>query len=222
MKDQASHGFTDRSFEFLEGLAANNDRDWFNANKQTFEEACEAPFIDLLEALSNRLSDAPVTLEGSKKTMFRMNRDVRFSKDKSPYKTSVSGLMTRDGTKGEMGGILYIHLDAQGGFAGTGWHNLQAKDLAPYRDKMIADPDGFTEIREALTKAGRDFDWDNSLTRLPKGYTDFEDHPHADTLKLKSYLIREDLPKTAWKTGDVIDRVEKLARDAMPLLKYFR
>ncbi|MEL6700467.1 MAG: DUF2461 family protein, partial [Pseudomonadota bacterium] len=98
MKDTQPHGFTDKSFEFLEGLAANNDRDWFNEHKPTFQEYLETPFANLLEALSNRLADADVTLEGSKKTMFRMNRDVRFSEDKSPYKTAVSGLLTRDGT----------------------------------------------------------------------------------------------------------------------------
>ncbi|MEL6608035.1 MAG: TIGR02453 family protein [Pseudomonadota bacterium] len=221
MKDTQPHGFTDKSFEFLEGLAANNDRDWFNEHKPTFQEYLETPFANLLEALSNRLADADVTLEGSKKTMFRMNRDVRFSEDKSPYKTAVSGLLTRDGTKKEMGGIVYVHMDAGGGFAGTGWHNLQAKQLAPMRDKIVEKAEHFDDVLAALDEAGLALDTDNSLSSMPRGYTEHEDHRHAEKIKLKSFLIRMDLPKVAWTSGDVVDRVEGLARGAMPLLRFF-
>jgi uncharacterized protein (TIGR02453 family) len=85
------------AFAFLENLAANNDREWFNANKKTFATELERPFVHLLETLSARLADASRPLSGGKTTVFRMNRDVRFSDDKRPYKTNLSGLLTPSG-----------------------------------------------------------------------------------------------------------------------------
>ena len=86
------HAFDIQSFDFLQDLSANNDRDWFHAHKTVFATRLERPFIHLLEALSNRLQDAPRPMSGGKATVFRMNRDVRFSEDKRPYKTNLSGL----------------------------------------------------------------------------------------------------------------------------------
>lgn len=81
-----AHAFDAQSFAFLETLAAHNDRGWFTANKAVFTTRLEQPFVHLLETLSNRLADASRPLSGSKATVFRMNRDVRFSEDKRPYK----------------------------------------------------------------------------------------------------------------------------------------
>jgi uncharacterized protein (TIGR02453 family) len=137
------------AFAFLENLAANNDREWFNANKKTFATELERPFVHLLETLSARLTDASRPLSGGKATVFRMNRDVRFSDDKRPYKTNLSGLLTPSGTKKELGGIVYLHLDAQGGFAAAGLYNLTPAQLGPIRDTMIADAKGFAEVKAA-------------------------------------------------------------------------
>ena len=217
---ETSHGFTAKSFEFLEGLAANNDKEWFHAHKDDFVEYCETPFIALLEALSNRLSDADYPLEGGKKTMFRMNRDVRFTEDKRPYKTSVSGLLTPSGSKSEDRGLLYIHFDAEGGFTATGFHTMSPKRLAPIRQAMIDRADEWDAVKESLDAAGRSLERDDSLTAMPKGFTDHDDHRHAEDIKLKSLIVREDLPKVAWTSGDVIDRIESLARDAQKLLTF--
>ncbi|WP_420397255.1 DUF2461 domain-containing protein [Nioella sp.] len=208
------------AFAFLENLAANNDREWFNANKKTFATELERPFVHLLETLSARLTDASRPLSGGKATVFRMNRDVRFSDDKRPYKTNLSGLLTPSGTKKELGGIVYLHLDAQGGFAAAGLYNLTPAQLGPIRDTMIADAKGFAEVKAALARAGRHFERTDSLTAMPKGYAEHAEHPHAEELKLKSLILREDLDRDAWLSGGVALRVEALARDAMPLLAF--
>lgn len=212
--------FSEANFGFFANLSENNERDWFNANKKAFKNEVEAPFIDLLEALSNRLEDAPRPLMGGKQTTFRLNRDVRFSKDKSPYKTNMSGLLTPTGTKSEMAGIVYLHQEADGGFAVAGFYNLSPKQLAPMRDDMIARADEFDEVLEDLKASGRSLDRSMSLSSMPKGFTDHADHRHADIIKLKSLMVRENLPKSVWLSGDVIDRVETLARDCMPLLRF--
>ena len=216
------HGFTAKSFAFLDGLAENNDRDWFHAHRDAFEAYVQGPFLDLLEELTGRLSDAEVPLRGNPKTMFRMNRDVRFSKDKSPYKTSIAALLTPSGTKLEGGGLLYVHMDRTGGFAGTGWHKLPPEALKPFRQAMIDDPDRFAGVRDALDGKGRALSDDDSLTAMPRGFEDHDDHRHADAIRLKSLILSEDLPKVAFTSGDVADRVEALARDAMPFLAWGR
>jgi uncharacterized protein (TIGR02453 family) len=77
-------GLTTRSFAFLEHLAANDDPDWFAAHKRAFEENLRLPFLDLLERLTERLQGAEIAPRGNPKILFRMNRDARFSADKSP------------------------------------------------------------------------------------------------------------------------------------------
>ncbi|MEM8579264.1 MAG: DUF2461 domain-containing protein [Pseudomonadota bacterium] len=221
MKDMANNHFTQTSFDVLEGLAANNTKEWFHENKARYEAYVQSPFLALLEALSNRLSDADRPLEGSKKTMFRPNRDVRFSEDKRPYKTSASGLLTPSGTKSEGGGLVYIHFDPEGSFTGAGFYNLSPKALGPMRDRILAKPDAWDGVKGALAAQGRDLGDENMLTAMPRGYSEHAEHRHADDLKRKSFLLREDLPKSAFLDGDAVDRIEILARDAMPLLSFF-
>lgn len=215
-----STGFTEASFRFLDGLARNNTRDWFTAHKPDFQDRLEAPFVHLLEALSNRLSDLDRPLSGGAATMFRMNRDVRFSADKRPYKTNVSGLLTPSGTKKEAGGLVYVQLESTGGFAAAGFYNLSPAQLGPIRDAMVADAEVFDRVKEGLAKAGRDLDRTDSLTSMPKGFSEHAEHRHAPELRLKSLIVRQSLPRESWLSGKVADLVEALARDAAPLLAF--
>ena len=210
--------FTENSFAFFEELSQNNNKEWFHDHKADFEKYVEDPFLNLLEALSDRLKDAEVPLRGNPKTKFRMNRDVRFSEDKSPYKTSIAAVLTPSGTKQESGGLLYVHMDAKGGFTGTGWHNLTPNALKPFRRAMAEDAETFDKVRASLKETQRTFADENSLTSMPRGFETYDDHRHADAMKLKSILVSEDFPKVAFTSNDVVDRVEKMARDAMTFL----
>lgn len=212
--------FSKETFSFLSGLAKNNNRDWFNDNKQRFKDHVEAPFINMLEGLAIRLQDAERPLTGGKSTLFRLNRDVRFTEDKSPYKTTISGLLTPSGTKSELAGVVYLQLGATGGFSIAGYYNLKPKQLGPMRDAMIERAEAFDQVLSALSAAGRRLDDSMTLSSMPKGFTEHSDHRHADVIKLKSLMVREDLPKKTWLSGEAVDRVEKLARDCMPLLRF--
>lgn len=216
----SNHAFDSQSFAFLEDLAANNDRDWFTTNRELFTARLEQPFVHLLETLGNRLADAPRPVSGGRATVFRMNRDVRFSADKRPYKTNLSGLLTASGTKKEAGGVVYIQIDATGGFAAAGFHGLSPAELGPIRDAIVARAGDFARIKARLAQAGRDLDRSDGLTAMPKGFTDHADHPHAAEIRLKSLILREDLGRDLWLSGEVTGRVERLARDAMPLLAF--
>lgn len=212
--------FDARSFAFLKSLAAHNDREWFTAHKEDFAARLERPFIRLLETLSKRLADAPRPLSGGKATLLRMHRDLRFSKDRRPYKNNISGMLTTSGERKMAGGIVYVHLDIAGGFAAAGHHDLSPTELRPIRDAMIARAGDFAEVKAGLAKAGRDLDRHDSLTAMPRGFADQADHPHAAEIRLKSVSLREDLGRALWLSGEVADRVEALARDAMPLLAF--
>lgn len=213
-------GFSTDSFTYLHELEQNNNRDWFNANKGRFKVQVELPFADLLEALSNRLSDARRPLSGGKSTMFRMKRDVRFSEDKLPYKTNVSGMLTPSGAKSEVAGILYLQLEAGGGFAAAGFYNLSPKQLIPIRDAIVERSETFDKVLAEIAKSGYALDDGYSLTSMPRGYAEHAEHRHSDHIKRKSLLLQQPLSEADWTTGDVVDHVERLARAAMPLLTF--
>lgn len=212
--------FTDDSFRFLTDLAANNTRDWYMENKQRHRDHLQLPFASLLEALSNRLTDARRPVSGDKSTMFRLNRDVRFSENKAPYKTNVSGLLTPSGTKSQASGLVYIHLEPKASFVAAGFFKLSPKQLAPMRDAMIERADQFDTVLDALAASDRVLADMGGLSAMPRGYAQHAVHRHADHIKRTSLIVREDLPDALWLSGAVTDRIEQLARDAMPLLTF--
>lgn len=215
-------GFSQESFEFLQNLAANNTSEWFQANRKAYETHLRKPFIALLEGLTLRLADAPVPLIGTAKTMFRINRDVRFSKDKTPYNTQVSGVLTASGAKSQNSGVVYLMIGQGGGMMAAGWHNLKAGDLAPFREAMVADAKSFSDMKEALKDNGLALETSNSLARMPRGFEYAEDHEHAEAIRLKSLLIQQDLKRADWTSDRIIGEAENFARAAMPLLTWGR
>jgi len=220
----SSPGLTDRSFRFLADLDANNDATWFNANKALFQETLQEPFARLLDELSTRLADSEVPLKGSRTTMFRMNRDVRFSADKSPYKTAVSGLLTPSGTKAEDAGLVYLHLGADGGFVAAGLHSPTPKRLGPVRDRILDALEEFDAVVQHLNDAHLDLDLDTggSLKTMPRGYAEHSQHRLAWALRLSALITQQRLPKSAWTNGDIVDRVERVTLAAGPLLAFVR
>ena len=146
---------------------------------------------------------------------------MRFSEDKSPYKTSIAAVLTPSGTK-KCGGLLYVHMDATGGFTGTGLHILAPKPLKPSLQAIVEDAAAFVKVRDALAGADRNLADDNRLTSMPRGFEEHGDHRHADAVQLKSLLFSQELPKVAFTSGDVVNRVAKMARDAMQFLVWGR
>jgi len=109
------NGFAAADLAFLTGLAAHNEREWFTANRAVYDEGLKPTLSVLIDALNGELSARGLPLAGDpKKSVFRIHRDVRFSKDKRPYKTHVSATLTRDGQKLSPG-LLYVHIEPEGG-----------------------------------------------------------------------------------------------------------
>lgn len=156
----------------MEELELNNDRDSFIENKKRLEQEVRGPFASLLETLSNLLSENGLPLHGGPKTMFRMNRAVRFSRDKSPYKIFVSGLLTRTGTKHISTGLVYIHLDSKGGFVVSGLYQPPTDRLFKLRTSIIEKHQLFSETLRSLREAGLELDPTDATKNMQRGFSE--------------------------------------------------
>lgn len=217
---KSAGGFTEKSFTFFKQLEKNNNKEWFHANKATYENCIRDPFIEVLEEISDLLAMSPIPLSGGKQTTFRINRDIRFSKDKSPYKTSMAGMLTRSGTRRESGGVAYLGFGADGGQMGAGYYQLSPKDLEPIRQRILEEADDFRALLEALSASGLEVSHENRLSSMPRGFTAHAEHEHAEYLKLKSFIIMAPLVKKAWKDGTVVVDVAEFVQSAQPLLDF--
>ncbi len=161
----AFDGFRPAAFGWFAGLEADNTRDWFHAHREVYDLEVRGPLEELLRTLAG---DAPVSLA-------RPNRDVRFSKDKSPYKTRCYGTID---------GRLYAELARDGLFAGTGYYGMDAGQLSRYRAAVDVEASGaaLVEIVSALETDGVEV-FGAVLKTAPRGFT--TDHPRAELLRHK-------------------------------------
>jgi uncharacterized protein (TIGR02453 family) len=211
-----------QAFEFFAGLSANNNRDWYLANKSLFESKVKTPFVSLLEEVSLRLAGETTPLRGGAGTIFRLNRDVRFSHDKSPYKTHIAGLLTESGSKDPSEPLVYLHLDSSGGFLAAGLWQPDTDNLRALRNRMIEDEAGFSQLVRSLANNGLQFDRSEATKMMPRGFSDFSDHPHSDYVKLKNLIVRAEVPSNLWAEEKIVDAVVDFVLYASPLLKFLR
>jgi uncharacterized protein (TIGR02453 family) len=214
--------FTPKTFELLEGLAANNEKAWYDEHRDEFDAYVRQPFAMMLEMATDGLASTPMPLAGGPRTMFRQNRDVRFSKDKSPYSTHVSGVLTPSGTKAEKEGLVYVQLEANGGMIACGYYKLSPDALGPIRDKIIDEPREFAKVLKDLETAGLSFSNEDKLTKMPRGYDAYSEHEYADYLKLKSFVTMVYLGRGAWLDGDIVDCIVDYAKSCASLLEFGR
>jgi uncharacterized protein (TIGR02453 family) len=219
-------GFGPRALSFFDALAANQDRDWFLANKHEYESQVRAPLAALIDALSFAFAAHDIPITGDpKRALFRIHRDVRFSKDKSPYKTHAGAVMTRDGSK-EAAGLLYIQIGGrgeigeQGSFTGAGFYGLEPKDLAVLRHAIADAPERWLEARSALNAESLDVSGRQVLARLPKGFEACAGSPVADVLKMRHLIVSR--PIAADRLGDpaLVDDIVAFAAASLPLLRF--
>ncbi|MEL6421687.1 MAG: DUF2461 domain-containing protein, partial [Pseudomonadota bacterium] len=203
----ANASLPQEGFELLDELAANNTKAWYADHRDAVKESLLEPFAAILDAVTSRLARTETPFKGSQATMFRMHRDVRFSKDKRPYKEAVAGLLTPSGDKNEAAGLAYVHAGAREQFMACGFYRMDPQALRPIRDAIIADPKAFSKMVTALGKSGLALCDEDSLRSMPRGYAEAADAPYAPALRLKSFYVRVDLPRAAWLDGSVVERI---------------
>ena len=191
-------GFEPDALQFLADLAANNDRSWFKPRKVEYERLIKEPLEALCVALADRFEELRLPLDANpKRSPFRIYRDVRFSKDKSPYKTAQGADFPWQDSRGDelrprgaVGG--YFHLEPGNIFVGGGmWHPERAR-LATFREKLDRDPSAvFRAIEDERFRSVFGSVTGESLTRNPKGFP--SDHPYGDLLRLKDVVFSRPL-----------------------------
>lgn len=137
-------------FEFLANLSANNNRDWFNSHKREFESSVRTPFLDLVEEVIARMQVTdPLLITTAKESVFRIYRDIRFSKDKTPYKTHMSAHIT-NGRRAESGPLgLYFEVHATGGNIGGGVYQPSSAQVTLIRDLLMHEGNTLRKICSA-------------------------------------------------------------------------
>jgi uncharacterized protein (TIGR02453 family) len=192
----AFKGFPKETLSFFRGLTRNNDKQWFEKHRSEFDESVIAPAREFVEAMGERLQDIAPGIHADPRTngsIFRIYRDTRFSKDKSPYKTHLAIFFWEgDRPKMECPGF-YLHLEPENLMLGGGIYMFQKDQLAEYR-RSVDDDKLAGKLEKALrghVKKSCDATHMEPYKRVPKGFD--PDHPRADLLKLKGVTLGADL-----------------------------
>ncbi len=214
--------FTPELFTFLRDLADHNDRDWFKANKKRYEDHVKGPalqfiadFDPYLRAISTNFRAIPKAVGGS---LFRIYRDTRFSKDKTPYKTHTGVHFRHALGKDAHAPGFYLHLEPGGVFCGVGIWMPDNPTLTKIRDAIVADPGGWTAMKGQLADAGYEWMSHGALKRPPRGYP--KDHEHVEDLKLKSFAVSRELDEAQVARPEFIQDVADVFAGAAPLASF--
>jgi uncharacterized protein (TIGR02453 family) len=213
-------GFGPQALNFLTALAFHQTKAWFDENRALYESELKEPMGDLVEDLSAALAKAKIPLRGDrKKAVFRIHRDTRFAKDKSPYKTNAGFVLNRDGTR-NTGGMLYVHIDPKGCFTAAGWYSPEPETLVRLRAAIVKSPKAYRAAEDALAAKKLSFSDEWSLKRLPKGCEGIGDERIAAAVKRRGLVVRRDLSAKDIGSPRLIDTLVAFTRDAEPLLKF--
>jgi uncharacterized protein (TIGR02453 family) len=213
-------GFRPAALEFLGALAANNDRAWFTVRKPIYDTEVKAPLETLVVALGEAASSAGLPLVGDPaRSPFRIHRDTRFSRDKSPYKTNAGAVISRSGRRDDPG-VLYVHVAPDGCFLGCGFWQPPQHLLEAMRQRMSEEPEPFLAIAEAITTKGHRLSGGEELRRLPRGFEAAAGTPIATYLRWKSCIATIPLEPREIETRVLVDRAIGFAVDCRGLLAY--
>jgi uncharacterized protein (TIGR02453 family) len=212
-------GFNPKAFKFLEELTNNQNRAWFAEHRAEYEEFVREPMKIFTEALSENFAKKEVPLWGDpKRSLFRINRDARFSKAKHPYNMHASGLFTRTGDK-HSPGVLYFRLDPLGSRCAAGYMQPEPHILKKLRQGILDNPIAWLSLERALKRKGYELDYSHTLARIPKGFNDVPAEVER-AIKLKGWIIRKQLPRSTICSKKLIDEVSIFSKDMLPLLSF--
>jgi uncharacterized protein (TIGR02453 family) len=194
-------GWPAEAIDFFEGLEADNSKAYWQDYKAVYERDVRGPMVELLAELANEFGEGKI---------FRPYRDVRFSADKSPYKTAIGASLAHGG---------YVQLSSIGLGVGCGYYVMNPAQLERFRQSVVDDQAGTALARLVASATGRGISVTahESLKTAPKGYP--KDHPRIDLLRQKGLIGWREWPAGAW-LGTVVakKRVVEFLRDARPLV----
>jgi uncharacterized protein (TIGR02453 family) len=235
--DATFTGFRPEAVQFLADLAANNDRAWFQPRKAEFERLLKEPLEALCVALDEQFGARAIPLRADPaKAPFRIYRDVRFAKDKSPYKTNIGASFpwageVPDGSDGDGGPRShtanvhssggYFHLSPGEIYVGGGYWHPEKPWLDAFRRRVVDEPAELRQLidapafRDTFGELSRD---GHALQRVPSGFP--PDHPEAETLKLKDIIFGRRLSDSEAQSADLPKTIADSFAAGVPLLRY--
>ena len=218
--------FTPASLRFFRGLKAHNEKAWFEAHRADYESQVREPMRALIEDMDVRFASfAPEIGGDTKRSMFRINRDIRFSKDKSPYKVhagcwfhhrSASRSVGSDGGDGSAG--FYFHLQPGESFIGAGLWMPPRPMLNKLRDAIAEKPAPFIAMTRSLPRRYGGLSDEGALKRMPRGYS--EDHPAAKWLRFQSFTCGRKLTDAQVTSAKLPDLLAREYAALLPLVRW--
>jgi len=210
------------TIKFLKDLSKNNNKPWFDANRKQYENA-KTDFAGFIQNIIDKhgKKDESVAHLKAKDCLFRINRDVRFSKDKSPYKNNMGAYINKGGKKSLFGGY-YFHCQPGQSFVGGGLWMPMPSELGKVRQEIDYNFDAFKKItgskkfKSVYDGLSRDAEY--VLTRVPKGYE--SDNPAAEYLKLKSFVTMIPVKDAELNSKDLSKKVLTAFEALQPLLEF--
>jgi uncharacterized protein (TIGR02453 family) len=215
--------FTPALFAFLRELAANNNRTWFLANRGRYEAEVRDPTLGFIGDVGPHLLEISPHLVADPKpvggSMFRINRDTRFSRDKSPYRTAVGISFRHDQVgRGQPDPGFYLRLAPGGAVAAGGLYHADTATLKRVRDAIVTDPAGWRRATTGGRFAPMFGPAAESLRRLPHGYD--PQHPFAEDLRRKDYVWHVSFTEQEACAPDLLDRYLEACRAASPFSRF--
>ncbi len=210
--------FSDTALKFLRGLKRNNDREWFDARKAVYEQELKAPMLAVITAINEAMLDfAPEHVRPPQKAMMRIYRDIRFSSDKSPYKTQVAAWWSRNGLEKTSGGGFYFHVSGTQVTVAAGVYMPEREQLLAIRRYLV---EHHEELRSLL--AGKKLrsvlnEFEGlKLTRPPKGFA--PDDPAMDLILCRQWGVSATLPAETATKPTLIKEIVSRFRLAAPVV----
>jgi uncharacterized protein (TIGR02453 family) len=216
-------GFGPAAFTFFRRLKRNNERAWFQANKEAYDTEVKFPLECLIaEFASDRAAARGLAVKGDPgRGLFRIHRDVRFSHNKLPYKTHAGAVLSRTGGRGEPG-VVYIHVEPGNCRVSAGFWRTEPHELTAWRNRIVDDPEAWLDIvgPYADPKGKMFMRTISSLARLPRGFQEHKGSAIEPYLLWKSFLLTRPVSDAEAAGRGLIDIVRTVARAAAPLLEF--
>ncbi len=222
-KTPSFNGFSSDFFAFFEELRANNNKEWFTANKPRFKDTVQGELSDFVTAIAPRLAKvSPHYIADPRpngKSIFRIYRDLRFAKGGKPYKENAGIHFKNERGKDVHAPGFYIHIAPDEVFFGGGVWKPASPDLRKIREAIVDDPKGWGKIVNSK-KMKEVFDGihGEGLTRPPKGFD--ADHPYIDDLKRQTFFAMRKADIALTRTPDFVPEVAKTFKDTVPFMAF--
>ena len=213
-------GFPLEGIKFLRGLKKNNQRDWFQPRKEMFDTAVKAPMVELVAALQRDIEKtAPDYIQDPAKCVYRIYRDTRFSKNKTPYKTMISAAIKKQGLGRDGSAVFYFHISPDEVLLAAGSYRPGPEELRALRNYLAEHHAAFAKLcRAPKLRAALGELQGEQLTRVPKSFD--AGHPAADLLRRKQFFFWRNLDPAIATTPELYKQLSQALRAALPVMEF--